>query len=146
MLFSCISSFIGGIYLAYKKTKNVGITTMIAAACNMVIDLALVKFVGIYAGSISTLVSYLLLLIYRLIDVQKFQKVSVNIKRYIIYLIVLIMMAILCAYQNIYADIINVIIGAFLAVVLNKKIIKEYYTVFKRKLGGKKYVQKAEKA
>ena len=59
MLYSSVSSFMGGIYVAHKKTKSVGITTVIAAAINLIIDLLFVNIIGIYAGSVSTLVAYL---------------------------------------------------------------------------------------
>lgn len=74
MLFSSMASFIGGIYVAHKKTRSVGVTTILAAACNLVIDLVFVHKIGIFAASISTLVSYVFLTIYRMVDVQKFQK------------------------------------------------------------------------
>jgi len=35
ILFSCMASTLGGIYIAYKKTKSVGITTTIAAVINL---------------------------------------------------------------------------------------------------------------
>ena len=57
IIFSCMASIVGGIYIAFKKTVNVGITTTIAAIINLIIDLGLVNLIGIWAGSISTLVS-----------------------------------------------------------------------------------------
>ena len=56
MFFYCMAGFQGGIYVAHKKTKSVGITTMTAAAINLAIDFLLVKRIGITAGSLSTLI------------------------------------------------------------------------------------------
>ena len=50
-LISSMASFIGGIYVAHKKTRSVGVTTILAAACNLVIDLVFVHKIGIFAVS-----------------------------------------------------------------------------------------------
>lgn len=67
VFFNFLTAYLGGIYVAFKKTKSVGVTTTIAALLNLLIDIAFVKVIGIYAASISTLVSYMFLFIYRTI-------------------------------------------------------------------------------
>lgn len=96
MLFSSMASFIGGIYVAHKKTRSVGVTTILAAACNLVIDLVFVHKIGIFAASISTLVSYVFLTIYRMVDVQKFQKVKFNTGRFCLLIALLVLMCAIC--------------------------------------------------
>lgn len=137
MFFSCIASFIGGIYIAHMKTKSVGITTIIAAVCNLLIDLLLIKKIGIYAGSISTLFSYLFLMIYRMIDVQKFQKIKIDLKLFLLSLSFLIIMTIICFMQNIVWNVINLIIGIVFAYYLNNKVINKTFLKIRSK-GWKK--------
>ena len=96
MFFSSISSFLGGIYIAHKRTKNVGITTMLAAGCNLVVNLAAVQYIGIYAASISTLISYFLLTAYRLYDVKRFQNIYYKYSKVVLSFAVLTIMCILC--------------------------------------------------
>ena len=69
--FANLSSFYGGIFGAFKKTNIMGITTFIAAGINLVVDLALVKSLGIYAACISTLVADLIVYYYRKIKLKK---------------------------------------------------------------------------
>ena len=88
MLFSCMSSVIGGIYIAYKKTVNVGLTTTAAAILNLAVDIGCVHRIGIWAGSISTLVAYLFLVVFRMFDVQKFQKVHFEYNKIIFGIII----------------------------------------------------------
>ena len=83
-IFSVLIGLIGSIYVAKKMTKEVAKTTMIAAIINLTIDIALIKVIGIYAAAISTLVSYMLLAIYRYIDVQKYVKVKIPIKNIVV--------------------------------------------------------------
>lgn len=138
MFFSALSAFLGGIYVAHKRTKNVGITTMLAAACNLLIDFALVKSIGIYAASISTLVSYMLLAFYRMHDVKKFQTVSYKYKKVIVCLAILVSMCVICWINNFSLNIVNFIIGCVFAVFLNRKLVKDIFKSIKaRFLKGK---------
>ena len=89
-IFSVLIGLIGSIYVAKKMTKEVAKTTMIAAIINLTIDIALIKVIGIYAAAISTLVSYMLLAIYRYIDVQKYVKVKIPIKNIVVNSIIFI--------------------------------------------------------
>lgn len=72
MLFSGMAATIGSIYIAYNKTKDVSITTILSGICNVVVHISLLKTCGLYAASISTLVSFCALFIYRLHFVKRF--------------------------------------------------------------------------
>lgn len=124
MLFSSMASFIGGIYVAHKKTRSVGVTTILAAACNLVIDLVFVHKIGIFAASISTLVSYVFLTIYRMVDVQKFQKVKFNTGRFCLLIALLVLMCAICWIDTVALNVLNIILGCIIAVVVNRKIMK----------------------
>lgn len=124
MFFCCMSSFQGGIYIAHKKTFNVGVTTMIAAAVNLLIDVVLVNVLGITAGSISTLVAYFLLYIYRQIDVQKIQKIDFNVKKQILYIGLVILFLIICLLNNSIFNVINVFVSIIFCCSVNKESMK----------------------
>lgn len=137
MFFSSISSFLGGIYVAHKRTKNVGGTTIIAAVINLVIDLILVHSLEIYAASISTLVAYMFLALYRMKNIQSFQKIKFNYGSMIRYIAVLVVMSILLWLDIWYLDVVNVILGTVFAVVLNRAMIKNIWTMVQKKLSKK---------
>ena len=124
MFFSAIASFLGGIYVAHKKTKSVGMTTILAAACNLLIDLALVKSIGIFAASVSTMISYMFLAIYRMIDVTKIQKIQFQYPKMLLYLLILTGMSILCWIDRTDINIINFIAGCIFAYLINKEKTK----------------------
>lgn len=124
VFFSAIASFMGGIYVAHKRTKNVGITTMLAAVCNLVIDLASVHSIGIYAASISTLVSYALLSVYRMHDVKRFQKIRYNYRKISLCLILLTVMCILCWINTSVVNIVNLVVGCIFALYINRRLVK----------------------
>lgn len=133
MLFSSMASFIGGIYVAHKKTRSVGVTTILAAACNLVIDLVFVYKIGIFAASISTLVSYIFLTIYRMVDVQKFQKVKFNTRRFCLLIILLVLMCAICWVNMVALNVLNIILGCIIAVVVNRKILKSILLALKQR-------------
>lgn len=134
MLFSSMASFIGGIYVAHKKTRSVGVTTILAAACNLVIDLVFVHKIGIFAASISTLVSYVFLTIYRMVDVQKFQKVKFNTGRFCLLIALLVLMCAICWIDTVALNVLNIILGCIIAVVVNRKIMKGILLTLKNKM------------
>lgn len=66
----------GGIFTGYKQSKIIGTTTMVGAVANFVINLVAIRFIGLYAASISTLVSYLIIMAVRAYYANKLIKLS----------------------------------------------------------------------
>lgn len=134
MFFFAVSSYLGGIYVAYMKTKSVGITTTVAAVINFIIDLSLVNFIGIYAASISTLVSYIFLFFYRIIDVRKIVRLDYDKKHMVIVFIFMLIVSIFCMFQNRILDIINCVLAIVLFIVLNKDFLNVILKVLRNKI------------
>jgi 4-amino-4-deoxy-L-arabinose transferase-like glycosyltransferase len=97
---------------------------LVAAGVNLAIDLLFVRKIGITAGSVSTLVAYFLLYVYRAINVQKFQKVKVNIGKQVLQVAVMIVMLVICALRITSLDILNFILGVVLCIIANWTIVK----------------------
>lgn len=133
-IFSVLIGLIGSIYVAKKMTKEVAKTTMIAAIINLTIDIALIKVIGIYAAAISTLVSYMLLAIYRYIDVQKYVKVKIPIKNIVVNSIIFILVVVLYLYNNIALNVINLILCILYAIIVNKELLIEFKKVIGKKV------------
>lgn len=133
-IFSVLIGLIGSIYVAKKMTKEVAKTTMIAAIINLTIDIALIKVIGIYAAAISTLVSYMLLAIYRYIDVQKYVKVKIPIKNIVVKSIIFILVVVLYLYNNIALNVINLLLCILYAIIVNKELLIEFKKVIGKKV------------
>lgn len=65
IIFLSLAQFMNAIFLATKDTKSVGLTTVIAAIINFVINILFIKSLGLFAASLSTFVSYLVLFFLR---------------------------------------------------------------------------------
>lgn len=79
--FNSLVAYYAGIYIALKRTKQVGISSIFGAVLNLVINILLIHSIGLYAASISTALSYLIILLYRACDINKVIKLKYDIKR-----------------------------------------------------------------
>lgn len=134
MLCSSMSSYLGGIYIAHKSTKSVGITTVIAAIINVIVNLVFIKLIGITAASISTLISYFILMLYRMKDIKKIETINYKYGKILIITFLLVVMVIFNYINRILFDCINMIIGILVAVLINKNMIKGILSNIKRKI------------
>ena len=124
MFFYSMSMFLGGIYVAYKESKSVGVTTTAAAACNLIVDIATIRWIGLYAASGSTLVSYLFLFIFRSIDVQRIVKVRYKLRHVLAVTGIMLTESILCYQQSMVLNLINFVLGSIVFVVINKSFVR----------------------
>ena len=134
MFFHCMSSFQGGIYIAKKATRSVGITTTIAAVCNLVVDLCLIKFIGLFAASGSTLVSYIFLFFYRMIDARKLVDIKYDVKGLIVSLLVISIESLLCFINSPLLNVLNAVFGFSAFVLLNRTLIQSAAKKMKHKI------------
>lgn len=125
---------IGGIYIAKKKTKEIASTTIASAILNILINLLLIKFIGLYAACISTLLSYMIMSIYRYIDCQKYVKLKLNIKKIILFTIVFIFSSYIYIKRNMILLILNIIVVVLYSVITNKKILISVKNIIKTKI------------
>lgn len=123
LTFTTLSSYLAGIYIADKRTKEIGVTTTIAATINLVIDLIFIPIIGMWAASISTLVGYLFLFVYRIIDLKKYHKISFNYLHIVFGIAVLILFSIVSFINNTVCNCILFIIGLLMFIYLNKILI-----------------------
>ena len=134
-LFSIIVSLVGVIYVAEKSTKEVANTSIMAAIINIVSHLVLIKFLGLYAAAISTFLAYFIMAFYRLIDVgDKFFAVKLNKENSIRTLIIIIIVLTLYYINNIYLNILSILISVIFAWVINRKSINLILEKFLKKI------------
>ena len=131
MFFFGMSTFLGGIYVAYMKSKDVGITTMVAAIINLIVDIGTIHWIGLYAASGSTLISYIFLFIYRIIDVQKIVKIKFSKKHLLLVVALMVLMSIMCFLQKPLLNVVNLLIGLGAFCALNKDLLKVIFRKIK---------------
>lgn len=120
--YSNISGFYGGIFTAYKSTKILGITTTIAAIINLVVNLLLIKSIGVYAAAISTLIANMVVNYYRKIRVKQY--IIFKNEKNILKVVILIFIIIVYYINNIYLNIISLLFAIGYSLFLNINFIR----------------------
>lgn len=131
-VFNILVSFVGSIYVAKKLTKEIAKTSIISAVINIFVNIVLIKSIGLYAASISTVIAYALMFIYRWIDVKKYVKFNVN-KILMFALTIMYGVTIFTYYlKNTMISVVVLVIVVVFAIIINlnsvsylKEIIKE---------------------
>lgn len=76
VMFNGLGDHLGSIYISYKKTKPIFITTFISAVINVALGFALIPAIGNMGASLATLAGYFCIWLIRLIDSQKLIKLD----------------------------------------------------------------------
>ena len=133
-LFQVFATMLGTVYIAKNNTKSVAITSIWSAVINIVSDLIMVYFVGIYAAIISTLLSYVLLFVYRLIDVnKKYFRVKIKKELIINTIFIVVIIAPLYYIEDLYVKILNFVISIAISLLINKKGLCMIKLLFKKR-------------
>ncbi len=136
ILLDCIASFLGSIYLAKKETKSVGVTSALGAACNCIINLTLIKKYGLYAASISTAVSYMVLVLYRKHDLKRRGLVKIKYEESVIVssVALLAISVVLYFQRSVICVIANIALAIFMAFMLNRRMLGQMARFVKNKI------------
>lgn len=126
--FSNLSSFYGGIFSAYKNTKIMGSTTIFAAVLNIVINIVLIKFIGLYAAVLSTFIANVVVYWYR----KRALKLYIKLKETRMFgPCLMLTIVLLCYYSN---NWIFKVLGLVVAIAYSILINKTFLLGLKNKL------------
>ena len=136
-VFNVVVCLYSAVYIAKKMTKQVATVSIIGAIINITINVLFIKYIGVYAASISTAISYFAMMLYRHIDLKKY----VNIKYesgLIIKTVLIFTFSIILYYQkNMILNIINLIVVVIYAFIMNKDFLSSGKKLFLSKFGRK---------
>lgn len=91
IVFGSLSGYLGGIFSAVKDSKIFAQSTVIGAVVNTVLNVILVFWFGPLGAAVATMVAFWLVWAIRLKHVEKYMKLSINIKRdYFSYFLLII--------------------------------------------------------
>lgn len=134
-LFNVIVGLISVIYVAEKNTKAIASTSIVSAIINIMVHLALIKFIGLYAAVISTFVAFFVMSIYRLMDASKrYFKIKIDMKFIIQSLIALIFVFVSYYINNINLNVFVVLFAVLFAIYINKDSFDIIFKLFTKKL------------
>ena len=134
-IFNVIVALETAIYVAKKNTKAIAMTSGVSAVINVVVHMVLIKFIGLYAASISTLIAYFVMSIYRFVNIKK-KYYKIKIDKSIILSAIGILFILLPLYyiNNKNLCLVGVLIAVIYALILNRKSIKSILITLKEKI------------
>ncbi len=133
-VFNVVITLYTGIYIGLKKTKEVALTTIIGAIINIIVNIAFIKWLGIWAAAISTALSYFAMMMYRYFDLKKYMKITFDKKAILSILLVFVIAFFLYYYNNLYLNIISLVLSVIYSYLLNRKFIKTGVTTILKKM------------
>ena len=133
VFFNCIVSFFGGIYVAKQQTKQVGYSSLAGAVINFAVNIAFIRNIGLYAASVSTVVAFLIISIYRMIDVKKYVKICYNYRKISICMVAMIAYCFMAAQRNTILNIVLFILAIGFNLIINKEMINAVMNRVKKK-------------
>lgn len=122
-IFNIVVSLLGAIYIAYKKSDKIAKTAIVAAIINISTNLIMIRYIGLFAASISTLIAYFSMAVYRYFDVQKYVKIKFDKKFIFISVFITFLIVYLYYARNIILCILGVLTSIVFALYFNKEII-----------------------
>ena len=132
-LFNVGVGLVSVIYVAKKRSFDISKTSFIAAVINIVVNVLLIKKIGLYAASISTIVAYLAMFIYRAIDCRKYVKFKLDVKM-LMALVIAYTLTFIMYYINIsWLNVIMFVVIIIFSALCNKNSFKSIGKILKRK-------------
>lgn len=123
VLLNVMMGLLGVIYVAEERTKEISKSTIISGFVNILVHFSLINILGLYAAAISTLISYIVVLVYRVRDIKKYITIKYDIKKYIFVGVLFVIAIAVYYYNNICVSIITTSILFVVFVVANREML-----------------------
>lgn len=91
--FTCFSTFMGSVYVASKKSLRSMTTAAIGAAVNIILNIVLIKSIGLHGAALAAFVSFLIIFIIRAIDTKKIVMMDMKLPKMILNSVLLLGMS-----------------------------------------------------
>ena len=132
-VFNILSSFMGTVYTGAKKTKMLSISTMIGAGSNILLNFALIPLFGAMGAAMSTVVSYAIIQLIRIVHSRRILSFEVNHSRDIFMFLLLISQACLVLTDT-YLGVLISTVFTIVIFIMSKSVLLDIINVLKSKL------------
>lgn len=99
-LFNGLGLFIGCMFTAVKKTKDISFTTILGAFANTILNFTLIPIIGAFGASLATLLGYLVVFLVRLVRLKYVVKMKVKWNTIILSLFFLSIQSVVATLSN----------------------------------------------
>lgn len=124
IIFNCNSQFLGGIQISLKNPKENSVSTMLSALVNLTINLAFINKIGLYAASISTLISNIFIVVFRKLRLKNKLTLKYNVETVMCFCTFTYFFISQYLFANsLIFSIVNFIFACFCFVLINRKFV-----------------------
>ncbi len=132
VVFSALMTVMGGVFLAAKQSKELGMMTAIGAVFNTILNFVFVCIIGSVGAAISTMLTYIFVWIIRLVKIRKISKFDIFIGRDIFsYILLVVQSGLLFVDMNNFILYVTEVIVLINISILYKKDIMRIVQIFK---------------
>lgn len=132
-IFQAFCSFYGVGYLRSKKTKGAFYSSVYGAVVNIIINVILIKFIGLHAAAISTFVSFLVMWLVRVKHNKEELNIMINWKEFIVLVTLDVFVSLISIKVGIEVNVLIALVGVVLFMIFNLNNIKMLVGAFKKK-------------
>ncbi len=91
--FTCFSTFMGSVYVASRKSVRSMTTAAIGAAVNIILNIVLIKAMGLHGAALAAFISFLVIFIIRAVDTKKIVMMDMKLPKMIVNSLLLLGMS-----------------------------------------------------
>ena len=120
-----IIGMVSVVYTAKKMSAAIAKTSFWVALVNLSTDLLMIHFIGLYAASLSTLIAYGAMMLYRLHDVQKYAKIKIPTGMLAVTILLAVGVCVAYYSNSIFLQVVALLLAVLYAIVSNRKFLKD---------------------
>lgn len=140
VVFQSFNNFLSSIYEATNKTTHSFVSSFIGAATNVVLNLILLKTIGVIGAALATFASYLAVYIFRVFDTKKYLYMKIDHFRIVVNLVLLagLSVSVMFLEYGVIQNVINCVIFIVILAINFRTLIRSLKLFISSRRGGAK--------
>ncbi|MCK1221861.1 lipopolysaccharide biosynthesis protein [Streptococcus uberis] len=122
-VFLNFAQYFGGILLGNMDSKTNGLTTVVGAVINIILNLLLINYIGISAAAISTMISYIIMFVMRLLKLKDLFDVKKIFRYAVLGVAIVTGISFVILMGNLHIQLIMLVLSIIIFLVSNQKIM-----------------------
>lgn len=123
-VFQTFAAFYGVGYLKDRNTKGAAVTSIYGALVNAVVNVLLIRYIGLQAASFSTFAGYLCMWLMRVRQTKDTMKIRIVRKEFAVYFCLALLWCMIGIYGTITVNVVSGIVGGIIFLAANGRMLK----------------------
>jgi O-antigen/teichoic acid export membrane protein len=133
-IFNSFSSFYGTGYMSSKDTIGAFSTSVFGGIINVIINVISIPIIGIQGAAFSTMISFLVMWVARLLQTRKYFKIDIDLKKFILLSSLSILFIVFYYINNNILEVIMMILSIIITFIFNKDLINKVMKFMVKKI------------